>query len=268
MLLALAFVGTDTPAAAPHGYTLRGDWEQGAVIVGQAAPGSTVTLDGRALSVSPQGLFVFAFDRDAKGEAVLKLTPRAGPADVERHAIAPRAWDIQRVEGVPDKYVNPPPETQRRIEAEAARIAATKKRDSSNVDFAEPFVWPATGRISNVFGGQRIFNGTPKSPHYGVDIAVPEGTPVKAPAGGTVSLADPDLYYTGGTVIIDHGHGLQSVLVHQSKLLVKTGDVVRQGEVVGLSGMTGRATGPHLHWGLYWFDQHVDAQKFAGPMPP
>jgi murein DD-endopeptidase MepM/ murein hydrolase activator NlpD len=236
------------------------------VVIGQAQPGSSVVLDGRRLSVSPEGLFLFAFDRDAKGKAVLKITPPAGPADVISHVIEPRKWDVQPIEGLPEKFVNPPPETEARIDAEAARIALSKRRDSPNIDFAEPFIWPATGRISGIFGSQRILNGTPKTPHYGVDVAVPEGTPVHAPAGGTVSLADPDLYFTGGTVIIDHGHGLQSILVHQSKLLVQEGDVVKQGDVVGLSGMTGRATGPHLHWGLYWFDQHVDAQKFVGPM--
>jgi murein DD-endopeptidase MepM/ murein hydrolase activator NlpD len=264
VLLSLAIIGT---AAAAPAYTLRGDWEQGSVIIGQTQPGSTVTLDQQKLDVSPTGLFVFAFDRDATGTAQLKVTPRIGPANVERHEIAKHEWLIENVDGLPPKFVNPPPETQARIDAESKRIAASKRRDSPNTDFAVPFIWPATGRISGVFGSQRILNGEPKSPHYGVDVAVPEGTPVHAPAGGTVSLADPDLYYTGGTVIIDHGHGLQSILVHQSKLLVQTGDVVKQGDVIGLSGMTGRATGPHLHWGLYWFDAHVDAQKFVGPMP-
>lgn len=262
-----AFEASDAAGAPKHGYTLKGDWEQGSVIIGQAQPGSVVTLDGRRLSISPQGLFVFGFDRDATGEVVLKVTPKAGPADVERHAVAPRPWDVQPIDGLPDKYVNPPPETRKRIEAESRRIAATKKRDSRNTDFATPFVWPALGRVSGIFGSQRILNGTPKTPHYGVDIAVPEGTPVHAPAGGVVALADPDLYYTGGTVIIDHGHGLQSILVHLSKVQVKTGQHVDQGDLVGLSGMTGRATGPHVHWGLYWFDEHVDAQKFVGPMP-
>jgi len=154
-----------------------------------------------------------------------------------------------------------------RIKAEQAKINEVRKRDTAITDFATPFAWPALGRISGIFGSQRILNGTPKSPHYGVDVAVPTGTPITAPSGGIVALAEPDFYYTGGTVIIDHGHGLQSILVHLSKVNVKVGQRVEQGEPVALSGATGRVTGPHLHWGLYWFGERVDAQKFTGPMP-
>jgi murein DD-endopeptidase MepM/ murein hydrolase activator NlpD len=198
----------------------------------------------------------------------LKITPPGGGAAiVEQHAVARHAWDVQPIEGLPPKLVNPPPETMARIKREQAEIGETKRHDTQRSDFATAFVWPASGRISGIFGSQRILNGTPKSPHYGTDVAVPVGTPVVAPAGGVVSLAERDLYFTGGTLIIDHGHGLQSILVHLSKLLVNKGDVVGQGQPVAESGMTGRATGPHLHWGLYWFEAHVDAQKFTGPMP-
>lgn len=266
LLLLAGTVGAADSATPP--YRLKGDWEQGAVLIGTTTPGAAVSVDGRKLSVSPDGLFVFGLDRDAKTEAELRITLPGQPERVERHAVAARPWDIQPIDGLPPKFVNPPPETEKRIAREQALIAAVKKHDTPRTDFATPFQWPAQGRVSGVFGSQRVLNGTPKSPHYGVDVAVPIGTPVVAPAGGVVSLAEKDLYFTGGTLIIDHGHGLQSILVHLSKLLVKPGEVVKQGQLVAESGMTGRATGPHLHWGLYWFDEHVDAQKFTGPMPP
>jgi murein DD-endopeptidase MepM/ murein hydrolase activator NlpD len=264
-LLALSLLSISARADAP--YTLRGDWEQGSVLVGKTAPGTRVQFEDRRLTVSPEGLFVIGLDRDEKAEVTLKLVPPKGTEIVEQHAVAKREWDVQPIEGLPQKYVEPPKETLARIKREQALIGETKRHDTPRSDFATPFVWPAQGRISGIFGSQRILNGMPKSPHYGTDVAVPVGMPVVAPAGGIVSLAESDLYFTGGTVIIDHGHGLQSILVHLSKLLVKKGDEVRQGQLVAESGMTGRATGPHLHWGLYWFDAHVDAQKFTGPMP-
>lgn len=265
--LALLAVAGVTPAAESP-FSLQGDWEQGSVLIGTTAPGAKVTFNGRRLLVSPEGQFVFGLDRDEKAAAELRVALPGTPEIVEKHEVAKRDWDIQPIEGLPPKFVNPPPETEKRIKREQAMIAEVKRHDTERSDFATPFVWPAQGRISGIFGSQRILNGTPKSPHYGVDVAVPTGTPVVAPAGGIVSLAERDLYYTGGTVIIDHGHGLQSILVHLSKLLVRPGEVVKQGQLIAESGMTGRATGPHLHWGLYWFDEHVDAQKFTGPMPP
>ena len=254
-------------AAADEPYMLNGDWEQGSVLIGTTTPGAKVKFNGRSLLVSPQGRFVFGLDRDEKPTAELRIQLPGSKEAVEEHAVAKREWDIQPIDGLPPKFVNPPPETAARIAREQAKLGAVKKHDTAREDFATPFIWPATGRISGVFGSQRILNGTPKSPHYGVDVAVPIGTEVVAPAGGIVSLAERDLYFTGGTIILDHGHGLQSILVHLSKVLVKPGDAVKQGQLIAESGMTGRATGPHLHWGLYWFDEHVDAQKFTGPMP-
>lgn len=264
-LLAFALGSIAAQADAP--YALRGDWEQGGVLVGKTAPGTKLQFEDRRLTVSPEGWFVIGLDRDEKPEVMLRLTTPQGAEIVEQHAVAKHDWDVQPIEGLPQKYVEPPKETLARIKREQALIGETKRHDTPRSDFATPFVWPAQGRISGIFGSQRILNSTPKSPHYGTDVAVPVGTPIVAPAGGIVSLAEKDLYFTGGTVIIDHGHGLQSILVHLSKLLVKKGDEVKQGQLVAESGMTGRATGPHLHWGLYWFDVHVDAQKFTGPMP-
>ncbi len=249
-------------------YTLlKGEWQQGGLLIGQATPGSKISFEGQPLKLSDDGRFVIGLDRDAKPEVELRITPPGGIAIVESHAVAKRDWDIQALTGIEPKFVDPPAKVQKRIAAEQVIIKRARARDTAIDDFATPFIWPAKGRISGVFGSQRVLNGKPKSPHYGVDVAVPVGTPLVAAAGGIVSLAEPDLYFTGGTVFIDHGHGLQSVMVHMSRLDVKVGDRIEQGQQVGLSGATGRVTGPHLHWGLYWFEQKVDAQKHSGPMP-
>lgn len=253
-------------AQAGEPYTLRGEFQQGAVVFGHAAPGSSVSLDGRRLLLTPAGDFVFGFDRDAAPQAELRVTAPGQAEAVRRYDVRKVAWKIQHIDGLPPQLVNPPPETEARIAAEYQQITAAHERDTAIGDFTEKFMWPAQGRVSGVFGSQRILNGEPKQPHYGVDMAVPTGTPVHAPAGGIVALAEPDLYFTGGTLIVDHGHGLSSVVVHLSKLLVKPGDRVERGQVIALSGMTGRATGPHVHWGVYWFGAHVDAQRLVPPM--
>jgi murein DD-endopeptidase MepM/ murein hydrolase activator NlpD len=246
---------------------LRGDWRQGSVIFGKAEPGSTVSFNGRALRVSPDGQFLIGLDRDEPPQARLTVA-REGVATIRREfEVARREYDIQRLDGLPEDKVTPPPAAQPRIAQDYEQVRAARARDSDRLDFAGGFTWPIVGRISGVYGSQRILNGQPKQPHYGVDVAVPVGTKVRAPAAGVVSLAVPDMYYTGGTLMIDHGHGLTSTLMHLSKLLVKAGDEVRQGQVVAESGKTGRATGPHLDWRVSWFDARVDAELLAGPMP-
>lgn len=265
LLLATASVFA-AEVGAPY-TLLKGEWQQGGLLIGQATPGSKLSFEGRVLKVSDDGRFVIGLDRDAKPEVELRITPPGGIAIVETHEVARRDWDVQALTGIEPKFVDPPAKVQKRIAAEQVIIKRARTRDTAIDDFATPFIWPAKGRISGVFGSQRVLNGKPKSPHYGVDVAVPTGTPLAAAAGGIVSLAEPDLYFTGGTVFIDHGHGLQSVMVHMSRLDVKVGDRIEQGQQVGLSGATGRVTGPHLHWGLYWFEQKVDAQKHTGPMP-
>ena len=261
---ALALLGG---AASPVPFTLKGQWTQGGLIVGKTRPGAKVWLDGREVSVAPDGRFVFGLDRDASLKAELKLEV-PGTAPVTRHyKVKKRKYDIQTVTGLPPEQVTPPPEALERIKRDAELSRAARERNSAREDLFKGFTWPCTGRISGVFGSQRILNGVPKQPHYGVDVAVPIGTPVHAPQSGVVSLASPDMYYTGGTVMIDHGYGVTSTLMHLSKVLVKEGDEVKQGQVVAESGMTGRANGPHLDWRVSWFDTRVDAQLLAGPMP-
>ncbi len=231
---------------------------QGALVIGTTHSAATVTLEGRPLRVSPTGVFVFGIGRDAHGEVVVSVRqPGTGVVD-HRIVVTPRDWPIERINGVPPATVNPPPAIAARIEREQAQVVAARARDDDRADFMQAFIWPVQGRISGRFGNQRIYNGTPKSAHSGMDIAAPNGTPVKAPAGGVVTFAAQGLYLTGGTLLLDHGHGVSSNFLHLSRLDVKVGDRVQQGQVIGAVGATGRATGPHLHWGMNWFDVRVD----------
>jgi murein DD-endopeptidase MepM/ murein hydrolase activator NlpD len=265
-LAALAALAGCAAMANPKGPGLKGAWIQGGVVLGQVAPGTQVSFNGQPVHVAKDGHFLvgLAREQDPKGELVVRTK------DGESHyafTVAKREYDIQRVDGLPPDKVNPPPEALPRIERDMALSKAARLRDTERTDFAQPFLWPVVGRLTGSWGNQRILNGVPKQPHFGVDIAVPVGTPVRAPAGGIVSLAERDMYYSGGTLMIDHGLGLSSQFMHLSKVLVRVGDEVKQGQVVAESGMTGRATGPHLHWGMTWFDVRVDAAQLAGPMP-
>jgi murein DD-endopeptidase MepM/ murein hydrolase activator NlpD len=256
-----------TALAKTRGPELKGSWVQGGVVIGQVTPGTQVRFNGEAIRVAADGHFLVAFGRDAEPRAELALRAPSGKEAKYKFRIAKRKYDVQRIEGLPEAKVTPPPEALPRIEQDMALAKAARLRDTERTDFAQPFIWPVVGRISGSWGNQRILNGVPKQPHFGVDIAVPTGTPVRAPAGGIVSLAEPDMYYSGGTIMLDHGLGLSSQFMHLSKLLVKPGDEVKQGQVIAESGMTGRATGPHLHWGMTWFDVRLDAAQLAGPMP-
>ena len=240
--------GTHLPATAP----------QGAMVIGNTHPAAIVEYAGRTLRVTPYGSFVFGIGRDASGDAVLRIKQPATSWIEQRIAITPRAWPIENIKGVPPATVNPPKAIAERIAREQERVAATRIRDDARTGFAQAFIWPVKGRISGRFGNQRIYNGTPKSPHPGMDIAVPTGTPVKAPADGVITFADPGLYLTGGTVVLDHGHGISSNFLHLSRIDAKVGDSVKQGDVIAAVGATGRVTGPHLHWGMSWFDVRID----------
>jgi hypothetical protein len=253
-----------TPTA--HALELVGKFVQGGMVLGTTMPGAAVILDGRTLPVSPNGNFVFGFGRDATA-ALLTVTLPDGSGEERRLAVAKREWDIQRVDGVPQNTVTPDAAELARIKREAAAIRALRQTASAEPDFIVPMIWPAHGPISGVYGSQRILNGEPRAPHMGVDIAAPAGTPVVAAAGGTVRLAE-TLFLTGNTILIDHGYGLETSYAHLSRLDVKPGQHVRQGEEIGLVGATGRATGPHLHWGMEWFDVRLDPQLVVEPMAP
>jgi murein DD-endopeptidase MepM/ murein hydrolase activator NlpD len=262
----LIWVCTAAGASEPK-LQLAGEWRQGHVILGRSVPGVQAFFNGRALRVSDDGLFVVGLDRDEAPKAELRVVFPNGVEDRREFEVQPREYKIQRIDGLPPGQVTPPPAVLSRIAEDVRRAREARQRDSERTDFASGFIWPCIGPISGVFGSQRILNGQPRQPHYGVDVAVPIGTKVVAPAGGIVTLAVPDMYFTGGTLMIDHGHGLSSAFLHLHKLLVKEGQEVKQGDLIAEVGATGRATGPHLDWRISWFDARVDAQLLAGPMP-
>lgn len=231
---------------------------QGALVFGKVPPGSQVRYRERLLRATGYGTVAFGVGRDETGPLKVDVTLPSGRVEPVSIAVTPRDWPVEHVNGVPPKTVNPPPEIAARIQREQALVTAARERDDERTDFALPFQWPVQGRISGRFGNARVYSGQPGAGHSGMDIAAPDGTPVKAPAGGVVTFASPDLYLTGGTVLLDHGHGVSSNFLHLSRIDVKVGDRIEPGQVIGAVGATGRATGPHLHWGMNWFDTRID----------
>ena len=231
---------------------------QGAMVSGKVPAGSSVRYAGRELRVSGYGSVVFGIGRDEKGPLQVQVRRPDGSTETASIAVSARDWPVERVNGVPPKTVNPPPAIAERIRREQAQVTESRKRDDARTDFTQTFLWPVQGRISGRFGNARVYNGQPGSGHSGMDIAVPTGTPVKAPAAGIVTFANPDLYLTGGTLVLDHGFGISSNFLHLSRIDVKVGDRIEQGQTIAAVGATGRATGPHLHWGMNWFDVRID----------
>ncbi len=254
-------------ASAADDLKLAGTFSQGGLVRGTVPPGTTVQFEGRSVRVSSKGRFLIGFSRDAGPTARLTIRYRDGHSIERSLEIAKRQYKIQRIDGLPRKMVTPPPSVLARIRAENATIAEVRALDTPQDFFESGWMWPAAGRISGVYGSQRILNGKPKQPHYGVDIAAPIGTPVVAPADGVVALAHPDLYYTGGTIILDHGHGLTSALLHLDSVEVAAGDRVRKGQRIATLGKSGRATGPHLDWRINLFNARLDPSFLVPPMP-
>jgi len=255
-LAALAVVGMPTRAADA---ALRGDFVQGALIRGRTDPAANVTLDGRKLSLTKGGDFVFGVAYDRETPAQLKIALAEGALEEKVIDLVKRTYSVQNINGLPEKFVEPPKSVLARIERDNKLIGAARARDTDEAWFADEFDWPVKGPVTGVYGSQRVLNGVPKRPHFGVDIAAPEGRPIKAPVGAIVAMAEEDLYYTGGTMILDHGHGVSTSYLHMSRLDAKVGDRVAKGDVIGLVGKTGRATGPHLCWRLNWFAERLDA---------
>lgn len=242
---------------------------QGALVVGTAKPGASVSLDGKPLRVDQTtGRFVFGIDRDRVEPVALQVDHRDGRRETRLLPVKTRDYDIERIDGVPPRKVSPNARDLERIRREARRISAARARDSAVPHFEAGFDWPVTGRISGRYGNQRILNGAPRRPHLGVDVAAPRGTPVHASTPGEVVLAEPDLFFTGGTIVLDHGHGLTTIYSHLARIDVATGQRVMAGTQIGTVGSTGRSTGPHLDWRINWFDVRLDPELIAGPMPP
>jgi len=257
-LACLAGAGRAAAQAVDSRSVFPASASQGALVIGKVPPGSRVEYAGRQLRVSGYGSVVFGIGRDEHGPLQVQVTQPDGRVDHASIAVTPRDWPTEQVNGVPPKTVNPPPDIAARIKREQAQVTAARERDDPRPDFAQPFAWPVQGRISGRFGNARVYNGQPGAGHSGMDIAVPTGTPVKAPAAGVITFAAPDLYLTGGTILLDHGFGVSSNFLHLSRIDVKVGERVQQGQVIGAVGATGRATGPHLHWGMNWFDVRID----------
>lgn len=266
VVLVVAVLSLLPPAAQADTLELAGQAVQGGLVLGRVDPGSAVAVDGRPVRVSADGVFVVGFGREAV-KAALEVAYPDGRRARREIAVAPRRFDIQRIDGLPERMVTPPPEALERIKRENEEVAAVRQRDDARTDFLASFQWPVVGRISGVYGSQRILNGQPRAPHYGVDIASPVGTPIRAPADGIVTLAA-DLYFTGWTVILDHGHGLSSVFMHMKSIAAEVGQRLKQGDMLGQLGASGRVTGPHLHWGMNWFTTRLDPALLVPPMPP
>lgn len=283
--IAIALLGTCTPlpAQAPHAmaapaaegpqraagrFGLSGTPIQGGVLLGTVPRGTTMlTLDGSSIPIAPDGRFLIAFDRDAAMGVELIATLENGSRVREALTVAPRAWDIQRLDRLP-KYPVPRPEFERLRPSELAQINAARRMHTDAKGWRQPFLWPVTGRVSTLFGSQRIYAGEPGAYHSGVDVAKPTGSVVLAPADGVVILATPRPFTLEGYLLmVDHGMGLNSAFMHLSRIDVKVGEHVRRGQPIALTGKTGRATGPHLHWGIKWREARIDPLLLAGAMP-
>jgi murein DD-endopeptidase MepM/ murein hydrolase activator NlpD len=246
-----------------NGEMTQGGWAQGIAPQGTAA----LSFDGRSIPVAPDGRFLIGFDRDARGSTTLTARLIDGRVASKTVTVSPRAWNIERLRIGPRPDAVPSEDFARRREGELARINAARARDTGSSGWRQQFIWPAKGRLSGMFGSQRIYRGVPGAYHSGTDIAGGAGTEFVAPADGMVILAAQSPFtLEGNLLMIDHGMGLNSAFLHCSQILVREGERVKQGQVIGRIGATGRATGPHLHWSIKWRDARLDPILFTGPM--
>ena len=247
---------------------LDGEPVQGGLIFGKTEPGASVHLDETEVMVSADGSFVIGFGRDETGSRNLRVREPSGETESIPLTIVLREYQIERVDGLPPRTVTPDPEAAERIQQEYAMVSNARARRDQKAWYEDGFSWPASGRISGVYGSQRVLNGEPRRPHFGLDIAAPTGSPVYAPADGIITMAHPDMYFSGGTLILDHGQGLSSSFLHLSKILVEAGTTVKKGDLIAEIGSTGRASGPHLDWRMNWLDRRVDPQLLFENGPP
>ena len=252
--------GTKLPEVA--GVTwLAGSAVEGGMILGRAEPGTGLELDDAALRMATDGHFIIGFHRDSDDPVRLAVTTPSGNERTVTFSAGQRTYDIQRIDGLKRDHVTPPQAVLDRIRADSAAVRAARSREEAGRhagDFLKGFDMPVTGRVTGVYGSQRILNGEPRQPHYGIDIAAPRGTPVTAPAGGRVTLVR-DLYFSGWTILLTHGLGLNSAFLHLDSVTVAEGDEVARGAMLGTGGSTGRSTGPHLDWRLDWQGRRLDA---------
>ena len=240
---------------------------QGGMITGKSTPGASVTVDGVPVRVSGEGYFLVGFDRDHSATSLVEVRYPDGRSESRTLNIEKRTYDIQRIDGLPQRKVTPEKMDYERIRKEAAAIKKAREKDDPRTDFLNGWRWPVEGPISGVYGSQRVLNGEPRRPHYGVDIAAPVGTPVKAPADGIVTLAHPGMFFSGVTLVLDHGHQLSSSFLHLNKTLVSVGDRISKGDIIAEVGNSGRVTGAHLDWRMNLRDARIDPQLLVGAMP-
>ena len=236
----------------------RGKFEQGSFIIGKANKGSKVQIDKRQVRLTKDGYFAFGLDRDRIKDVVIKIYENGNTKIIEKKVLK-RDYKIQRIDGLPKKQVTPPPEVYERIKKDNILIGKARAINTNYDYFKKKFIKPVDKYIiTGIYGSQRVLNGKPRRPHYGIDLHAPEGTPVKAMMDGEITLAEKDMYFTGGTIIFDHGHGISTLYMHMKDVNVKVGQKVKQGDIVGTLGKSGRATGPHLDIRLNWFEIKLD----------
>ena len=252
LLLIIIFTTTQLNAVE-----FKGKFIQGHYIIGITDPTLEIIIDKKKVKVSDDGYFVFGIDRDRKFDLTVTQIKNGNKKKFIKKVLK-RKYNIQRIDGLEEKKVTPPESVYKRIKEENNRIGEARAINSDLPFFKKKFIIPVKGIISGVYGSQRILNGKPKWPHYGIDIAAKKGTKIKSSATGIVTMAEPDLYYTGGTIIMDHGHGISTIYSHLAKLNVKVGDKVLQGDIIGTVGSTGRSTGPHLDFRVNWFQTRLD----------
>ena len=235
----------------------KGEFLQGHYIIGITDPSAKIKVDKKNIKVSKDGYFVFGLDRDRKFDVLITKTLN-GKKEVFTKKVLKRKYRIQRIDGLPESKVTPPESVYKRIREENNKIGEARAINSNLPFFKDQFIMPVEGIISGVYGSQRILNGKPKWPHYGIDIAAKRGTKIRSSASGKVTMAENDLYYTGGTIIMDHGHGISTIYSHLENVMVSVGDKINQGDIIGTVGSTGRSTGPHLDFRVNWFQTRLD----------
>ena len=235
----------------------KGQFLQGHYIIGITDPSSEIIIDKKKVKVSKEGYFVFGIDRDRKFDLIITLIKDKKKEKITKQVLK-RKYKIQRIDGLEESKVTPPESVYKRIKEENNRIGKARAINSDLPFFKNQFIIPVQGIISGVYGSQRILNGKPRWPHYGIDIAAKKGTEIKSSGSGVVTMAEKDLYYTGGTIIMDHGHGISTIYSHLETLSVSVGDSINQGDTIGTVGSTGRSTGPHLDFRVNWFQTRLD----------
>jgi murein DD-endopeptidase MepM/ murein hydrolase activator NlpD len=235
----------------------QGKFNQGHFILGKTDPEAKIKVNKKEVKVSKDGFFVFGIDRDRKFDLIFTKTLDGKISKITKKVLK-RKYNVQRIDGLAENKVTPPESVYKRIKKENNAIGEARAINSNLLFFKEKFIMPVEGIISGVYGSQRILNGKPKWPHYGIDIAAKQGTMIISSGTGVVTMAEDDLYYTGGTIIMDHGHGISTIYSHLENILVSVGDQINQGDIIGTVGSTGRSTGPHLDFRINWFQTRLD----------